>query len=81
MPDSPYPSWRLPTSTVMFTVTVGRDASGKSSTRAPLSSRYSVTPSIEATLTGGSASAVSPSQENPTEREQLTHDVSLRERM
>ena len=34
----------------MFTVTVGRDASGKSSTRAPLASRYSVTPSIEATL-------------------------------
>ena len=44
----------------MFTVTVGRDASGKSSTRAPLASRYSVTPSIEATLTGGSAIAVSP---------------------
>ena len=36
----------------MFTVTVGRDASGKSSTRAPLASLYSVTPSIEATLTG-----------------------------
>ena len=44
----------------MLTVTVGRDASGKSSTRAPLASRYSVTPSIEATLTGGSAQAVNP---------------------
>ena len=42
-------------------------------------SRYSVTPSIEATLTGGSAIAVSPTQENPTEAEQLTHGESLRE--
>ena len=34
---------------------VGRDASGKSSTRAPLANWYSVTPSIVATFTGGPA--------------------------
>src|SRR5580692_6096811 len=44
----------------MLTVTVGRDTSGKSSTRAPLASRYSVTPSIEATFTGASPRAVNP---------------------
>src|SRR5580704_2455689 len=44
----------------MFTVTVGRATSGKSRTRAPLASRYSVTPSIEATFTGASPRAVNP---------------------
>ena len=44
----------------MLTVTVGRDASGKRSTRAPLASRYSVTPSIEATFSGGPAIAAAP---------------------
>ena len=56
----------------MFTVTVGRDASGKSSTRAPLASLYSVTPSIEATLTRLRHRG-RPSHENPAEHEQLTH--------
>src|SRR5947208_1702784 len=55
MPASPYPSCREPTSTVMLTVIVGRDGSGKSSTRAPFSRRYSVTPSTVAISRGGSA--------------------------
>ena len=37
----------------MLTVTVGRDGSGKSSTRAPLARRYSVTPSTVATFLRG----------------------------
>ena len=50
--------------------------SGKSSTRAPLASRYSVTPSIEATLTRLRHRG-QPDQENPTEHKQLTHGESL----
>ena len=34
----------------MLTVTVGRDGSGKSRTRRPLSSRYSVIPSTDVTF-------------------------------
>ena len=39
----------------MLTVMVGRDASGKSRTRAPLARRYSVTPSTVAIFLAGSA--------------------------
>src|ERR1700733_10115375 len=39
----------------MLTVIVGRDASGNSSTRAPLARRYSVTPSTVAIFRGASA--------------------------
>ena len=53
MPDSPYPSCREPTRTVMLTVTFGLEASGKSSSRRPLSNRYSVIPSTVATFFGG----------------------------
>src|SRR5690242_156425 len=45
MPVSPYPSCREPTRYVMFTVVCGFDLSGKSRTRSPLGSRYSVMPS------------------------------------
>ena len=39
----------------MFTVTLGRDGSGKSSALTPLSSWYSVIPSTEASFRGGAA--------------------------
>ena len=37
----------------MFTVTVGLDGSGKSRTRSPFASRYSVIPSTSVTFSGG----------------------------
>src|SRR5580704_7340890 len=50
----------------MFTNTAGRDISGKRSTRAPLASRYSVTPSIEATFSGPAARAlIAPARTKP----------------
>jgi hypothetical protein len=39
----------------MLTLLVGREASGKSSSRAPLSNRYSEIPSTVATFAGGAA--------------------------
>src|SRR5689334_23255044 len=42
---------------VRLTVTLGRDGSGKSSTRRPLSRRYSVIPSTEVTFVGAAARA------------------------
>src|SRR5436853_7706152 len=56
MPVSPYPSWRDPTKTVMLTVTVDEEGSGKRRSRAPFLSVYSVIPSTVATFCGVSTS-------------------------
>ena len=54
MPVSPWFSCRLPTRTVRFTVVVGFESSGASSTCSPLGRAYSVMPS---TLRTGAAAA------------------------
>src|SRR5438132_9251268 len=81
MPASPYPSCREPTRTVMLTVIVGREASGKRRTRAPLPNRYSVTPSTLAIFRGSSAAraAVTKSKRITRDRNRRMRDLTFLE--
>jgi hypothetical protein len=79
IPASPYPSCREPTKTVRFTVTVGFDESGYNSTCRPLSSRYSVIPSIVTSSSNSSAgTSPIPVVNNPTSITGTPRDLDLR---
>src|SRR5271166_6330886 len=53
----------------MFTVIVGREASGNNSTRAPLARRYSVTPSTVAIFFGASSAHPNEAQNSKIDNE------------
>src|SRR6266446_8137388 len=61
----------------MFTVTVGREASGNSSTRAPFARRYSVTPSTVA-IFRGTLSARDAETQSSTIKSGVNRDRSMR---